>query len=117
MKKFRVTVNGEVYEVEIEEGVSAADAQDCAVAEAKPEVEKQAAPAGKESVTSPMQGTILSVNVKPGDRVKAGQVLMILEAMKMENEIMAPVAGLVTSVEAAAGAAVEAGKLLCIIEG
>lgn len=115
MKKFRVTVNGEVYEVEIEEGVSAADAQDCAVAEAKPEVEKQAAPAGKESVTSPMQGTILSVNVKPGDRVQAGQVLMILEAMKMENEIMAPHDATVAQVLADVGTKVDTGTPIIVL--
>ena len=62
-----------------------------------------------------MPGNILSVNVAVGDAVKKGQVLMILEAMKMENEIMAPCDGTVTSVAAAKGAAVESGTLLCTI--
>lgn len=63
-----------------------------------------------------MPGTILSVNVKVGDAVKKGQVLMILEAMKMENEIMAGADGTVTSVSVNAGAAVEAGAALCTIK-
>ena len=96
MKKYRVNVNGTVYEVELEEITGAA-------------------PAGGEKVCAPMPGTILSVNVSNGSAVKKGDVLMILEAMKMENEIMAPCDGTVTSVAAAKGAAVESGTLLCTI--
>ena len=73
------------------------------------------APAGGEQITSPMPGNILSVNVSAGDTVKKGQVLMILEAMKMENEIMSPCDGKVVSVSVAKGAAVESGTLLCVI--
>ncbi len=62
-----------------------------------------------------MPGTILSVNVQNGAAVKKGQVLMILEAMKMENEIMAPCDGTVASVSVSAGATVETGALLCVI--
>ena len=62
-----------------------------------------------------MPGTILSVNVNVGDSVKAGQVLFILEAMKMENEIMAPSDGKITSVGVAKGAAVDTGAVLCTI--
>ncbi len=62
-----------------------------------------------------MPGTILSVNVNPGDTVAEGQILMILEAMKMENEIMAPKAGRVVSVSVQKGASVESGTLLCVI--
>ena len=101
MKKYRVNVNGTVYEVELEEITGAAPAA--------------AAPAGGEKVCAPMPGTILSVNVSNGSAVKKGDVLMILEAMKMENEIMAPCDGTVTSVAAAKGAAVESGALLCTI--
>lgn len=113
MKKYRVNVNGTVYEVELEEITGAAPAAAAPVAAhaAAP----AAAPAGGEKVCAPMPGTILSVNVSNGSAVKKGDVLMILEAMKMENEIMAPCDGTVTSVAAAKGAAVESGALLCTI--
>ena len=114
MKKYRVTVNGTAYEIELEELTGAAPAAAPAAATA-PAPAAAAAPAGGEQVTSPMPGTILSVNVSNGSAVKKGDVLMILEAMKMENEIMAPCDGTVTSVAAAKGAAVESGALLCTI--
>ncbi|WP_295583568.1 acetyl-CoA carboxylase biotin carboxyl carrier protein subunit, partial [uncultured Oscillibacter sp.] len=69
-----------------------------------------------EQVASPMPGTILAVNVAAGDAVKRGQVLMVLEAMKMENEIMCPRDGRVISVNTSKGAAVESGTLLCVIQ-
>ena len=112
MKKYRVNVNGTVYEVELEEMTGAPAAAPVAA----PAPSAAAAPAsGGEKVTSPMPGTILSVNVAAGDAVKRGQVLMILEAMKMENEIMCPCDGTVASVSVTKGAAVESGTLLCTI--
>ena len=114
MKKYRVTVNGTAYEIELEELTGAAPAAAPAAATA-PAPAAAAAPAGGEQVTSPMPGTILSVNVAAGDAVKRGQVLMILEAMKMENEIMCPCDGKVVSVSVTKGAAVESGALLCVI--
>ena len=113
MKKYRVNVNGTVYEVELEEITGAAPAAAAPVA--APAAAPAAAPTGGEKVCAPMPGTILSVNVSNGSAVKKGDVLMILEAMKMENEIMAPCDGTVTSVAAAKGAAVESGALLCTI--
>ena len=74
-----------------------------------------AAPAGGEKVSAPMPGTILSVNVSNGQSVKKGDVLFILEAMKMENEIMAPCDGTAASVSVTKGAAVDTGALLCVI--
>ena len=112
MKKYRVNVNGTVYEVELEEITGAAPA---AAPVAAPAAAPATAPVGGEKVCAPMPGTILSVNVSNGSPVKKGDVLMILEAMKMENEIMAPCDGTVTSVAAAKGAAVESGTLLCTI--
>ena len=114
MKKYRVTVNGTVYEIELEELTGAAPAPATAPAAPAP-APAPSAPAGGEQVTSPMPGTILAVNVAAGDTVKRGQVLMILEAMKMENEIMCPCDGKVVSVSVAKGAAVESGTLLCVI--
>ena len=114
MKKYRVNVNGTVYEVELEEITGAAPAAAPAPA-AVAAAPVAAAPAGGEQITSPMPGNILSVNVAAGDTVKKGQVLMILEAMKMENDIMCPCDGKVVSVSVAKGAAVESGTLLCVI--
>ena len=113
MKKYRVNVNGTVYEVELEEITGAAPAASVAAPAAAPA--PAAVPAGGEKVCAPMPGNILAVNVSNGSAVKKGDVLMILEAMKMENEIMAPCDGTVTSVAAAKGAAVESGSLLCTI--
>ena len=122
MKQYNVTVNGTKYEITLEV-VDAADVKTVAneepkapVAEAKPaEAPVAAAPAGGETVSSPMPGTILNVNVQNGASVKKGDVLMILEAMKMENEIMAPCDGTIASVNVTKGASVETGAVLCVI--
>lgn len=111
MKKYRVNVNGTVFEVEIEEMTGAPAAP--AVAAAAPAA--PAAPAGGEKITAPMPGTILAVNVTSGSAVKKGDVLMILEAMKMENEIMCPRDGKLLSLNTSKGASVETGTLLCVI--
>ena len=121
MKKFNITVNGQAYEVEVEEvggAVSAAPAPKAAPAPAAapapkaapapaaapaPKAAAAAVPAGAATVSAPMPGKIMSVAVKPGDAVKRGQVLLILEAMKMQNEIMAPGDGKVADVRVAAG--------------
>ena len=111
MRKFSVNVNGTRYEVEVEE----IDANTAAAAPKAAEPVK-AAPAGAGTeVRSPMPGNILKVNVNPGDVVKEGQQLMILEAMKMENEILAPCAGRISSIGVAKGSSVESGALLCTI--
>ena len=115
MKKYRVTVNGTVYEIELEELTGAAPAPATAPAAPAP-APAPSAPAGGEQVISPRPGTILAVNVAAGDTVKRGQVLMILEAMKMENEIMCPCDGKVVSVNTSKGSSVESGTLLCVIQ-
>ena len=117
MKKYRVTVNGTAYEIELEELTGAAPAPAAATAAPAPApAPAAAAPAGGEQVTSPVPGTILSINVAAGDAVKRGQVLMVLEAMKMENEIMCPCDGKIASVNTSKGASVESGTLLCVIQ-
>ena len=114
MKKYRVNVNGTVYEVEVEEIAAPEKAEAAPAVSAK--VPEAKAEAGGETITAPMPGNILQIAVKPGDAVKAGQVLMILEAMKMENEIMCPFDGKIVSVNVNAGAIVESGTPLCVIE-
>ena len=116
MKKYRVNVNGTVYEVDVEDISGAAPvAAPAAAPAAVPVAAPVSAPAGGEQVTSPMPGNILAVNVAAGDTVRKGQVLMILEAMKMENEIMCPCDGKIVSVSVTKGATVESGTLLCVI--
>ncbi len=119
MKKYNVTVNGTSYEITLE-AVDASDVKAAAPAAAASAPAAAPAPAarpatGGETVSSPMPGTILSVNVTNGSTVKKGEVLMVLEAMKMENEIMSPCDGTVTSVNVSKGAAVETGAVLCVI--
>ena len=114
MKAYKVNVNGNVYEITIEvidkADIKAPAAQAPAPAPAAAPV---AAPAGAQTVSAPMPGTILKVNVSNGQAVKKGDVLMVLEAMKMENEILAPDDGTVSSVNVAQGATVESGTVLC----
>lgn len=110
MKKYIVNVNGTKYEITLET-VEGAEAQ-AAPAPATPAAN---VPTGGEKVSAPMPGTILDVKVNNGASVKKGDVLMILEAMKMENEIMAPCDGKVT-VLTSKGATVESGTPLCTIE-
>ena len=113
MKKYRVTVNGTVYEVELEELTGSAPVSAPAAPAAAP---APAAPAAGEQIRAPMPGNILAVNVTAGQTVKKGDVLMVLEAMKMENEIMCPRDGVVASVNTSKGATVESGTLLCVLQ-
>ncbi len=115
MKTYKVTVNGTAYEITLE-AVDAADIKTpAAVPAATPAPAAAPAPAGGETVTSPMPGTILEVKVAQGQAVKKGDVLLILEAMKMENEIMAPCDGTIASVNTTKGSSVETGAVLCVI--
>lgn len=136
MKKYRITINGKSYEVEVEEvggeresGVSVAqhapapkmEAPEAPKAKAEPApapapAPKKAAPAGKITINAPMPGTILSIKAKAGSEVKKGDVIMILEAMKMENEILAPQDGKILSVEVTEGSSVNTGDIIAVME-
>ena len=129
--KYKVTLNNRVYEVEVEMGqamlideydavapAAPAPAAPAVVsaASAAPAAAPAAALASGEVVKSPMPGNILKINVAPGQKVEEGDVLIVLEAMKMENEIMAPAAGTVDTVPAAKGASVNAGDVLVTLK-
>lgn len=111
MKKYKVNVNGTEYEITLE----VVDSAEVSAPVAAPAAAPAPVAAEGEQVNSPMPGNILAVNVNVGDIVKAGQVLMILEAMKMENEIMAGVDGKIVSLNVQKGSTVETGTLLCVI--
>lgn len=120
MKKYNVTVNGVLYEVEIEETNASASApaapatpvQSAPAAPAAPKAAPKPAAAGATAIKAPMQGTIVKVCVKAGDTVKKGDVLCVLEAMKMENDIKAPADGSVASVSVSQGDTVATDDLL-----
>lgn len=128
--KYIVTLNGKKYEVEVEKGqatanyigeaspvVAAAPAPVAAapVQQAAPAAAPVAAGAG-DPVKAPMPGTILQVNATQGKQVKAGDILFVLEAMKMENEIVAPKDGTITSVVVTKGASVQTDAILATIQ-
>ena len=128
--KYKVTLNGRTYEVEVEAGkamlldeyeaIAPAPVAAAPVAVAAPAAAPAAAVApavtgAGEAVTAPMPGNILKVNVNVGDAVKEGQCLVVLEAMKMENEIMAPKNGTVTQVVVSKGSTVDTGAPLVVI--
>jgi biotin carboxyl carrier protein len=110
MKKFNITVNGTAYKVEVEEVGAAPVAAPAAPAPAA----APAAPvaAGAKEITAPMPGTIVNVAVKAGDAIQKGQVLVVFEAMKMEQEVVAPCDGTIASVNVNQGEAVDTGKVL-----
>ncbi len=136
MKKFNITVNGKSYEVDVEEvggyvaparrpeavsaPVAASTPAPTSTPARAPAPAAKPAPAaapvsGGETINSPMPGTILDIKVNVGDSVANGTVLVILEAMKMENEIMAPSAGKVLSINVTKGASVNSGDVLVVI--
>lgn len=115
MKKFKVRVNNKVFEVEVEEMTSAAVVEE-KVEKQEVKVETSAATnVSGEQVLAPLPGTITSIQVKVGDQVEEGDVLFIMEAMKMENEIPSPVSGTIKAIHVAQNAAVDTGELLATI--
>ena len=116
MRNFLVNVNGTSYQISVEEiDGKAAPAPAAAPAAPAPAAAPAPVAAADKTVSAPMPGNILSVSVKPGDAVKSGDTLMILEAMKMENEIVATKSGTVAQIVTAKGAVVETGAPLVVI--
>lgn len=131
MKKYRINVNGNTYEVEVEEiGGASAPASKPVVTMSAPVATTPApvpvsapapkavatpVPAGAEVISAPMPGKIMSVKVKVGQTVKAGDLILTLEAMKMENEIFCGVAGTIKEIRCSEGAAVNPGDVLVVI--
>lgn len=130
MRKFNITVNGKTYEVVVDEvggapaasapvasapAVSAPAAAPAPVAAAPAAPAPVAVPTEGTTISAPMPGTILKVNVEKGASVKKGDVLVVLEAMKMENDIQAPVDGTIIAVQTSKGASVDTGAPLVTI--
>lgn len=123
MKNYTITVNGNVYDVTVEEGASTGapvvSAPKAAPKAAAPAL-KAAAPAaggtaGSVKINAPMPGKIVAVKANPGDKVTKGQVILVLEAMKMENDVVAPQDGTVASVNVAVGSSVESGETIATL--
>ncbi|PKM82099.1 MAG: acetyl-CoA carboxylase biotin carboxyl carrier protein subunit [Firmicutes bacterium HGW-Firmicutes-13] len=119
MRKFRITVNGQTYEVEVEE-VGVSPGSTAVETKAEPVKVEKTAPASEAAgegtpVTAPMPGAILDIKVNLGDKVEEGEVVAVLEAMKMENELIAPVSGTVTSIAVSKGANVEVNDTIMTI--
>lgn len=125
MKNYTITVNGNVYDVTVEEGTASgapvqAAAPRAAAPAAKSSPAPKAAPAaegaeGKIKVIAPMPGKIVAVKANPGDKVARGQVILVLEAMKMENDIVAPEDGTVAGINVAVGSSVESGETIATL--
>lgn len=124
MKEYTITVNGVAYDVTVDEkgngGTSvapAAPAAKAAAPAATPVPAQKAPQTGNIPVTAPMPGKVLAVKVKVGDSVTSGAPVLVLEAMKMENDIVAPKDGKVVAVNVKAGDSVESGAVLVSLEG
>lgn len=124
MKNFRITVNGNTYDVAVEElGETAGNIQNTVTSPINVPVKTseppKAAPSsgaeGGTKISAPMPGSILDIKVSVGDKVNANDVVVILEAMKMENEIVTPVAGTVASINVSKSASVNSGDVLVTI--
>lgn len=121
MKRFNISVNGKAYDVAVEEitdgSAPVISAPVVSAPKSAPAPTPAPAPAGAgEKVTAPMPGTILDVKVSVGDTVTKGQAIMILEAMKMENDIVAPCDGKITSVTVKKGDTVNSSDTLATVQ-
>ncbi len=122
MKNYTITVNGNIYNVSVEEKAGGAPAVSAPASAAPAPAPAAPTPApassgaaGGVSVKAPMPGKILSIKASEGQAVKKGDVILLLEAMKMENEVVAPQDGTIATINVASGAAVEAGDTLATL--
>ena len=122
MKSYTITVNGNVYDVTVEETGSTASAPVRPAAKAAPATKATPAPApvasgaeGSIKVTAPMPGKVLSISANPGQAVKKGETILVFEAMKMENSVVAPEDGTVASVAFGVGDSFEAGAVIATL--
>ena len=128
MRQFKVVVNGREYHVEVDElgkpnvGLQVAEEKDESEAvqakadDSQPTGSLTLVSGDSKTITAPLAGVILSVRVETGDHVKAGDIVLTLEALKLENEIITPYSGVVRSVTATAGQNVNAGEILVVID-
>ena len=129
MTKYRIKLNGKVYEMEVEligensgpqpvktatSSVTPASVRETAAPKTVAAPSSAAHQAG--AVTSPLQGTIIKINAANGDAVKAGQTIIVLEAMKMQNDIAAPKDGTLSDLAVAVGDNVRSGQVLCVVK-
>ena len=115
MKNYTITVNGVAYNVTVEENTSGAPAVQVPAApapQAKQEAPATSSAEGSVKIEAPMPGNILDIKVSEGQKVASGETVIVLEAMKMENDIVAPKDGVIASINVNKGDTVEAGKLL-----
>ena len=115
MKVYKIKVNGKSYKVELEAIDEVASSTDKVAEVKKEEPKKVATPSDAREVLSPIQGTVTNVKVKPGDKVKKGDVLLIIEAMKLENEVPSPYDGEVVGVLVSKGQSVASKELVVTI--
>lgn len=120
MKSYTITVNGNVYDVTVEEkpvgAAPAAPAAPVSVPKAAPKAAAAAKPAGSVKIEAGAAGKVFKIEVNPGQKVKAGDAVVIIEAMKMEIPIVAPKDGTVASIEVAVGDSIEAGTVLATMD-
>lgn len=121
MKSYSITVNGNVYDVTVEETGSSASApvrpakQSAAPAAKAPAASASAGTEGSIKVTAPMPGKVLSISVNPGQAVKKGDTILVFEAMKMENSVVAPEDGTVASIAFGVGDSFDAGAVIALL--
>lgn len=125
MKRYNITVNGKTYDVAVEEAGQTSSAPvvtPAPTAAPAPVAAPAAAPApapqvkGGTEINAPMPGNVLDVKVKVGDKVENGTPVIVLEAMKMENDVVSPVAGTVASISVKKGDTVDSGTLIAVIQ-